>query len=180
MCDRTPDLSNQYLSFAEIQAEVKKWKGDPETTPDAVLLAVRCDVRYTAEEFDIYQQVRKIWGHDLCNRLVVAFTFGDRQDRDLRDEIKTVCRELKSVLRDASGRYVLFRGPTSSENEEEVKQLLKTIDNLPQDAMWLIIKGCGDVLLFIWYLILWILQAVYDCFRGLIGGWNRKPPYRPL
>ncbi|PVD23995.1 hypothetical protein C0Q70_17272 [Pomacea canaliculata] len=101
----TPDLSNQYHTVSEIQAEVKKWKGDPETTPDAVLLAVRCDVRYTAEEFAIYQQVKEIWGRDLCRRLVVAFTFGDRQDRDLGEELGTVCRELNSVLNDASDKF---------------------------------------------------------------------------
>ncbi|XP_025083377.1 GTPase IMAP family member 4-like [Pomacea canaliculata] len=211
----TPDLSNQYHTVAEIQAEVKKWKGDPETTPDAVLLAVRCDVRYTAEEFAIYQQVKKIWGHDLCRRLVVAFTFGDRQDRDLGEELGTVCHELKSVLKDASDRYVLFRGPASSENEGAVELLLEKIDKLKrllkdasgrysmfprpvgsqkeagrkslktnddsrQSTLSVICKGCRDVLLFIWYLILWMLQAVCECFRGLIGGWNRNPPYRPL
>ena len=105
----TPDLANNSMSEIQMQEEITKWRSMATSKPTLVLLAVRCDVRYTAEEYDIYRQILRLWGSDsLRQRLVVAFTFGDRQDRDIQDELKTVCPELKSVLRDAKNRYVVF------------------------------------------------------------------------
>ena len=57
--------------------------------PHVILLAVRCDIRYTPEEYAIYRQVKEIVDDGLmCQRLVVAFTFGDRQDEDIEEDIK--------------------------------------------------------------------------------------------
>ena len=65
--------------------------------------------RYTAEEHAIYRQIQRLWGDNtLQHRLVVVFTFGDCQDEPIEEELKTVCPELKSVLRDAEHRYVVF------------------------------------------------------------------------
>nr|KAG5692883.1 hypothetical protein BaRGS_002318 [Batillaria attramentaria] len=96
------------MSRTQMEQEVGKWRELTAPGPSAVLLTVRTDIRYTPEEYDIYRQIKQLWGSDLTKRLVVAFTFGDRQDQDLEEELKVVCPELKSVLRDASGRYVVF------------------------------------------------------------------------
>ena len=65
--------------------------------------------RYTAEEYAIYRQLQRLWGDNtLQHRLVVAFTFADRQDAPIEEELKTVCPELKKVLREARHRYVVF------------------------------------------------------------------------
>ena len=57
--------------------------------PHVILLAVRCDIRYTPEEYTIYRQVKDIVGDSLmCQRLVVAFTFGDHQDENIEEDIK--------------------------------------------------------------------------------------------
>ena len=105
----TPDVTNLDMGEIEIRKEVEKWRILTKHAPTVILLAVRCDVRYTAEEYAIYRQILKLWGkHSLRRSLVVAFTFGDRQDRDIREELKTVCPELKQVLKDANGRYRVF------------------------------------------------------------------------
>ena len=97
------------MSEIQMQEEVTKWRSMATSKPSLVLLAVRCDVRYTAEEYALYRQMLRLWGdNSLRQRLVVAFTFGDRQDRDIKEELRTVCPELKSVLRDAGQRYVVF------------------------------------------------------------------------
>nr|KAG5692958.1 hypothetical protein BaRGS_032390 [Batillaria attramentaria] len=91
-----------------------------------ILLVVRCDVRYTAEEYAIYKKIKELWGDkSLCERLVVAFTFWDRQKSDIEKELNTtVPQELKNVLKDASNRYVVFNNsdnrPCLSEEQEEV------------------------------------------------------------
>lgn len=111
----TPDLVNCGMSEIEMRDEVTRWRSMATSKPTLVLLAVRCDVRYTAEEYAIYRQILKLWGdNSLRQRLVVVFTFGDRQDRDIREELRTVCPELKNVLKDAGQRYVVFNkvGPS--------------------------------------------------------------------
>ena len=105
----TPDVTNLDKQTNAIKREVAKWRLLTLNKPNVILLAVRCDVRYTAEEYAVYRKIKKLWGHNsLHQRLMVAFTFGDRQDGDIQEELKTVCPELKSVLRDAKNRYVVF------------------------------------------------------------------------
>ena len=92
---------------ADICAEINRWKTLISPGPDVILLAVRCDVRYTAEEYAIYKMMKEAWNETtFCKRLVLAFTFADRQDQDIKTELKTVCHELQSVLKDAGHRYV--------------------------------------------------------------------------
>lgn len=105
----TPDITNCEMDAAAMREEVSKWRRLTVPRPDAVILTVRCDIRYTAEEFAIYQQVVKLWGdNSLKEKLVVAFTFGDCQDEPIEEELKTVCPELKIVLRDAGNVYFVF------------------------------------------------------------------------
>lgn len=105
----TPDPVNSNLTPEQLNTEIKKWKRLTSPGPSAILLTVRCDVRYTAEEYDIYKKIKAAWADDSFKHvLVVAFTFGDRQDTDLDEELKTVCPELKNVLKDSGGRYALF------------------------------------------------------------------------
>ncbi|XP_070201249.1 GTPase IMAP family member 9-like [Littorina saxatilis] len=105
----TPDVVNLDLTLEDMEEEVSRWKDLTLPHPSAVLLTVRCDVRYTPEEYAIYRQILKLWGDDTLKRhLVVTFTFGDRQDEDIRQTLQHVCPQLKSVLKDANGRFVVF------------------------------------------------------------------------
>lgn len=94
--------------------------------PNAILLTVRCDIRYTAEEKEIYDEIKELWGNDpdFCQRLIVAFTFGDRQDEKLEKELPSVCPELQSVLNDAGNRYLLFNNKASSAEKQDAVELL--------------------------------------------------------
>ncbi|XP_025111525.1 GTPase IMAP family member 4-like [Pomacea canaliculata] len=127
----TPDLVNLDLSDAEIYEHVSHWKSHA-VGKFAILLAVRCDVRYTAEEYDIYRKMKRAWGdNSFTSHLVVVFTFGDRQDRDIHEELKTVCWELRSVLADAGNRYVLFNNRDLNSGPR-VRQLLDIVDSIAQ------------------------------------------------
>ncbi|XP_025083379.1 GTPase IMAP family member 4-like isoform X2 [Pomacea canaliculata] len=124
----TPDIVNLDYSAEERREEIQRWKALTSPGHPTILLAVRCDVRYTAEEYAIYKEFKSLWGDksSIKRQLVVAFTFGDRQDRDLREELKSVCPELKKVLRDADNRYVLFN-KQDPDKEQQVNKLLKII-----------------------------------------------------
>ena len=70
--------------------------------------------RYTAEEYDIYRHLVRLWGDStLKDRLIVAFTFGDLQDNPIEEELRTVCAELQNVLTDACHRYLVFNNKVS-------------------------------------------------------------------
>ena len=95
--------------------------------PNAILLTVRCDIRYTVEEKETYDEIKELWGNDpdFCQRLIVAFTFGDRQDDELEEKLTSVCPDLLSVLNDAGNRYVLFNNKASpAKKQEAVKRLI--------------------------------------------------------
>ncbi|XP_025111477.1 GTPase IMAP family member 4-like isoform X2 [Pomacea canaliculata] len=151
----TPDPVNLDLSKTEISAEVARWKSHA-VGKFAILLAVRCDVRYTAEEYDIYKKIKIAWGdNSFTNHLVVVFTFGDRQDRNIHEELKTVCLELRSVLADAGNRYVIFNNRAhDSESEKQKLMEYARAPVVPPPSSNLINK---PVLLIIFVLIILII-----------------------
>lgn len=124
----TADITNLKLTQKQKEEEVAKWRSLTKPFPKAVLLTVRCDVRYTKEEYDIYRQIINIWGdNSLHARLVVVFTFADRQDAPIEEELKSVCQELKSVLANARHRYVLF-----SNKETDSEELVNYLMHIPE------------------------------------------------
>ncbi|PVD35802.1 hypothetical protein C0Q70_02767 [Pomacea canaliculata] len=130
------------MDMSNIEQEIKEWQN---LNPDVVLLAIRCDVRYTAEEFAILNEIRNVWGgNSLFSRLVVAFTFGDRLDGDIKDEVINVCKELQTVLKDCGERYVVFnsRG-TDDDKKRQVREVRKLLVHL--DAKKIVLLGrCGS------------------------------------
>nr|KAG5686320.1 hypothetical protein BaRGS_032531 [Batillaria attramentaria] len=129
----TPDISdNDNFTDKQRKEQLSKWKRLAAPGPHAILLTVRCDVRYTAEEYDIYKQLKKLWGDSFCKLLIVAFTFGDRQDTDIEEELKSsVPNELNNVLKDARNRYVVFKNRAGPEEKRKtVNTLLGIVDKL--------------------------------------------------
>ncbi|KAK7471887.1 hypothetical protein BaRGS_00035471, partial [Batillaria attramentaria] len=107
----TPDVTDNQFLQAHAKEEVARWLQLTGNNPSAFLLAVRCDFRYTPEEYSIYGRILQLIGKQfVCDRLIVAFTFGDQQDRSIEEELElpTASTELRTVLRDARHRYVIF------------------------------------------------------------------------
>ncbi|KAK7490354.1 hypothetical protein BaRGS_00018333 [Batillaria attramentaria] len=125
----TPDLINKDIDDTAMQLEVSEWKKLTRPAPSAILIVIRCDVRYTVEEHEVYRKIKELWGSGFTDRLVVAFTFGDRQDCDIKEELKTVCRELQNVLRDAKWRYVVFDN-TARDKDTQVDHLLNCVHKM--------------------------------------------------
>lgn len=83
--------------------------------PSAVLLTVRGDVRYTNEEYHVFEEICKLWrGKSLKKRLLVAFTFGDKLDEDIREVVNDPPPELKKILKAAGNRYMVFTNKVRS------------------------------------------------------------------
>ena len=136
----TPDINQWSLSPRQKQEQVAEWKELTSPGPTTILMTVRCDIRYTAEEKVVYDEIKELWDNDtdFCQRLVVAFTFGDRQDENLGDELRDVCRELQSVLKDAGNRYVLFNNKAQlTEKRTAVNELLSMTGSTGE--VWLLL-----------------------------------------
>ncbi|KAK7465142.1 hypothetical protein BaRGS_00037672, partial [Batillaria attramentaria] len=135
----TPDISdNDHFTDKQRKEQLSLWKRLAAPGPHAILLTVRCDVRYTAKQYEIYKQLKTLWGDSasFCKLLIVAFTFGDRQDADIEEELKSsVLVELQNVLKDANGRYVVFNNRAGPEEKSKtVSTLLDIVDELSETA----------------------------------------------
>nr|KAG5699842.1 hypothetical protein BaRGS_034616 [Batillaria attramentaria] len=92
-------------------------------------------MRYTAEEYAIFRQLKEELGGNMEDNLVVVFTMGDflyRDGVDLSKELETVCDELKEVLREAKERYVVFnnKSPDPEDKKTQVKKLLQVVSEI--------------------------------------------------
>ncbi|XP_025111454.1 uncharacterized protein LOC112574531 isoform X2 [Pomacea canaliculata] len=102
----TPDVRNLGIVKTSAEEEIKQWYA---FHPDIILMAIRWDVCYSSEEHQMYQQIKKALGEKyFTSILIVAFTFGDRLGKNIDEELKTVCSEVKDVLKEAGHRYIVF------------------------------------------------------------------------
>lgn len=134
----TPDIKNLQLDPEEKRQQVSQWKNMTSPVPHAILLTVNRSNTYTNDEFSGYKEIKKLWGNDdqFCQRLIVAFTFEDCQG-DPEAELKTVCPELQSVLKDAGNRYVLFDNKADPrKREDQVRKLHDLLNDMPVLGTW--------------------------------------------
>nr|KAG5689254.1 hypothetical protein BaRGS_006374 [Batillaria attramentaria] len=92
----TIDIDNMELTYEGRKDEVSRWKTICGGEPDIILLTARCDIPYTAEDYDFYCQIKRLWGDEkeFCSHLVVGFTFGDRLQFDIAGKTAE-CPELE-------------------------------------------------------------------------------------
>lgn len=110
----TPDIFSLSCEPENQITEIKRWKTLTSHEKPIILLAVRLDMEYMIDDYAIYKEFKRLWADDsdIARHLVVAFTFGDRIHRDFVRELKDISVELKSVLKDAHNRYVIFKVDT--------------------------------------------------------------------
>ncbi|KAK7100335.1 uncharacterized protein [Littorina saxatilis] len=127
----TPDISSE--SESKQKEIVDSWKESAKGYYYMVVLTVRCDARYSPAEYEVYRQIKQLWGHDLVKRLVVAFTFGDtREDQslDMEHELANVWPELKHVMKDANNRFVVFNNEAGNMDDTPVSRLIENLTRL--------------------------------------------------
>ncbi|XP_025110091.1 GTPase IMAP family member 4-like [Pomacea canaliculata] len=87
--------------------------------------------RFTQEEVQAYDDLKKIFGPELVKHMIVVFTGMDHLKEDgidLPTALQSAPDKLKKVLQEASGRYVGFNNKASwSERAEQRDQLLKVV-----------------------------------------------------
>ncbi|KAK7105192.1 hypothetical protein V1264_016605 [Littorina saxatilis] len=132
----TPDIVNAKMP-EDRRREVAKWVELTGSKPDAVILTIRSDDKYTPEKKSIYTKTKSLMGGDLSQVLVLAFTFGDQQERNFERDLKRAGKHLHDVMTEAKGRYVIFNAKAvASAKDAKVSELIRIVralDTPPED-----------------------------------------------
>ncbi|KAL8624030.1 hypothetical protein ACOMHN_041620 [Nucella lapillus] len=113
--------------------------------PHAVLYTIDVSSRYTAEQGIIYRRLQAIFSHSLQPYLILVFTHGDSLcGKGIQDLLRTAPTELKQVLNECQGRYVLFDNKNLQRDQaHDLLDLLQKVraQNLPTPCLSVAVDG---------------------------------------
>lgn len=109
----TPGLCDTHVAPEVIYKELGKSVAVASPGPHIILLALRCDRRFTDEEYQAYNKLKELFSKDMISYLIVIFNgmdeLGDTvadQRKALKEEISKMPGNLQTVLKDAKQRYI--------------------------------------------------------------------------
>nr|KAG5709561.1 hypothetical protein BaRGS_001611 [Batillaria attramentaria] len=134
----TPGVCDTHRSEEEVLLEVGKSVAVASPGPHVILMALRCDRRFTQEEYEAYLTLKCLFGENICKHMMVVFagadTFGDlpaEREEGLQEAVTTAPPQLAEVMRDAGGRYVGVNNRALGEDRDRQAQtLLATMHEL--------------------------------------------------
>lgn len=137
----TPGLCDTHRKEAEVYLEVGRSVALAAPGPHVILMVLRCDKRFTKEEYKAYLALKMLFSDKICEHMIVVFngldTFqSDDEDEEegseaLKQEIAKGSPELQQVLQDANQRYIGVNN--KAKKEEKIRQfseLLRTLMEL--------------------------------------------------
>ncbi|XP_076457881.1 GTPase IMAP family member 8-like [Babylonia areolata] len=135
----TPGLCDTYLDEEQIYREVAKSVAVA-PGPNVIIYALRCDRRFTQEEYDAYLKLKRQLGDEITKYMIVVFTGldgMDDEDASIDDMRKALDDEIKrgppvaDVIKDAGGRYIGMNNKASSEERDrQAKDLVQMMQTL--------------------------------------------------
>ena len=125
----TPGLFDTDLSHKEIGVIIVKAVISMHPGFNAVGYVIKLGVRYTHEEFAAYQRFKMLFGFDVINHMIVAFTAGDalKPGTNVDETLKRAPKKLRDVLDDCNWRYVVFSN-LATNKEQQVQQLVQRVE----------------------------------------------------
>ncbi|XP_076462889.1 GTPase IMAP family member 4-like isoform X2 [Babylonia areolata] len=127
--DRPPDV---------VMKEITKSVSVSTPGPHVMLLVLRCDVKFTKEEYNAYLDLQKIFGEHLTRFLIIIFTradeFGDTYEARMdsfRRDLPTYPDNVKKILEDAGQRYCLINNKDPKDmRDSHTRDLIKMMLDL--------------------------------------------------
>ncbi|MEQ2304209.1 hypothetical protein AMECASPLE_024583, partial [Ameca splendens] len=128
----TPGLYDNSLSPRKIQEELVRCINLVAPGPHVFLLVIRMG-RFTPEEKETLNNIKKIFGKNSEKFTIVLLTGGDLLEREgltVEDYIKHESEDsFKKLINDCGGRYHVFKNG-DLENRAQVRELIRKIDTM--------------------------------------------------
>ncbi|XP_078542632.1 GTPase IMAP family member 4-like [Lissotriton helveticus] len=104
--------------------------------PHAIIVVLQV-ARFTPEEEEAVERIQALFGEEAAKYTLVLFTYKDNLEEDkqtIKEYVEEADVRLKRLIEKCSNRYCAFNNrATGEEQEQQVSELLKMIDNMVQE-----------------------------------------------
>ncbi|KAL8577807.1 hypothetical protein ACOMHN_054557 [Nucella lapillus] len=131
----TPGLCDTHLDEEKIYKEVAKSVAVAKPGPNVIIFTLRCDRRFTDEEYKAYQKIKELFSEEMNKHLILVFNGLDcyddldtvaEQREMLREEITKFGDKLNDMVSQAGNR--IFGMNNKASDEEKNQQTKDLID----------------------------------------------------
>ncbi|XP_067282596.1 GTPase IMAP family member 8-like [Pseudorasbora parva] len=125
----TPGLFDTTLTNEHVVEEIVKCVSMSAPGPHVFIIVLSLG-RFTREEMDTMDLIKKIFGHKASQFSIVLFTGGDKLKKSIKKYVsESKNAELKKLITDCGNRFLVFNN-TENQDRTQVIQLLKMIEEV--------------------------------------------------
>ena len=127
----TPGVCDTHRPKEDVHREIAKAVGTVTPGPHAVLMVVKAGDRFTNEEAEAYEELKRLFGEEITKFMIVVFTGIDSlKGMPLADAVKKAPQKVQQVIADAQGRYIGFNNDVLpwSERQKQGDSLLQLVE----------------------------------------------------
>ncbi|KAL8577804.1 hypothetical protein ACOMHN_054554 [Nucella lapillus] len=140
----TPGLFDTHRQEAEVAAEVRDTVMAVPPGPHILILVLRCDSRFTQEEYSVFTKLKTMFGASICRHMIVVFNGIDHLDDSpvtqraaLDEEVQMYTGKLRHVLDDVSYRYYGVTNKASrSTRDAAACEVIDMMKSLAAENFW--------------------------------------------
>ncbi|XP_058636891.1 uncharacterized protein LOC131543521 [Onychostoma macrolepis] len=130
----TPGLFDTKISEEQMKHEIVRCVEMSVPGPNAFLLVIRLDDKFTEEQKNTVKWIQENFGKDAACYTIILFTRGDQLQikKKAIEEFLNNNKQIRELVGECKGRYHVFDN-TDEENQSQVTELLKKIDRMVMD-----------------------------------------------